>query len=438
MSRRLAVAACCGASLAFVAAAGARNGAQPGDFLDGVLGTVKKLSQPKRTATRRESAELWDSFLTHIVKQAASETPDPELRGGFFGALIEGRFDVVSVLSAVGGEKIDPLRQLFQSSWPRLAPLFEQLSDSLPSEAGQSWRSLLDAGNALREAGKVGGQLTGELAARGLTPETLRELAALVGVKDPLTYDTALDPRLREVFGFGAPLAGPLAASSAPAAFDWLVAAAHATDAEADGDITALAKGLNGWVPTAADVNAYLPLMRSLLLQTAAKALVAKPLEPRFHALYEDLVLATAWQESCWRQFIRNRKGVIAPIQSGVGSVGLMQINQKVWRGFYDLPGLNQDVAYNAAAGAEILRHYLRDYAVKKGEDTATGDTDNLARATYAVYNGGPGHLRRYRDPKARADLKAIDAAFWAKYQEIKAGGELGVVRCYTDAKRPR
>ncbi len=342
------------------------------------------------------------------------------------------------MLSAVAGEKVDPLRQLFQSSWPRLAPLFEQLSDSLPPEAGQSWRSLLDAGNALRELGKAGGQLTDQLTALGLTPETLREMAALVGVKDPLAYDTALDPRLREVFGFGAPLASPLVSSSAPAVLDWLVPAAHATEAAGDADIAALAKRLNGWVPTVADVKEYLPLMRSLLQQTAAKALAAKPLEPQFHTLYEDLVLATAWQESCWRQFIRNRKGAITPIQSGVGSVGLMQINQKVWRGFYDLPGLNRDVAYNAAAGAEILRHYLRDYAVKKGEHTATGESDNLARATYAVYNGGPGHLRRYRDPKERADLQAIDAAFWTKYQAVKGGDELGVVRCYTDAKSAR
>ena len=54
-------------------------------------------------------------------------------------------------------------------------------------------------------------------------------------------------------------------------------------------------------------------------------------------------------------------------------------------------------------AGSEILIHYLRDYAIAKGEHTATGEIDNLARATYAVYNGGPGHLRRYRKDKVHA-----------------------------------
>jgi hypothetical protein len=46
---------------------------------------------------------------------------------------------------------------------------------------------------------------------------------------------------------------------------------------------------------------------------------------------------------------------------------------------------------------------------------------------------GGPGHLRPYREPGERADLKAIDAAFWAKYQAVKAGDEFGLERCYTD-----
>ena len=42
-----------------------------------------------------------------------------------------------------------------------------------------------------------------------ITPETLRQLARLVlpaKAGDPLAYDLALDPELRRIFGFGAPL----------------------------------------------------------------------------------------------------------------------------------------------------------------------------------------------------------------------------------------
>ena len=417
--------------LAFAVPAQAKDADKLGGFFD----AVKRLAQPSRPATREESAQIWDGFLTNVSKRAAGETDDGDLRSGFFAALVEGRFDIVAMLGSVGGAKVDPLRQLFLSSWPRLAPLLETLVASLPADAARDYRALLDAGNTLRDIGKIGGALAGELSALGLTPDTLRKLAALVGAKDPLAYDTAVDPELRAVFGFGPPLANPLVSDRSVDPMEWLVPVAHAEDGAAGGDIESLARRLKGWVPTRADVAAYLPVMHALLTQTAEKTLAAKPFDPEFRALYQDLVLATAWQESCWRQFVRNKKGVVVPIQSGVGSVGLMQINQKVWRGFYDLDGLNHDVAYNGAAGAEILRHYLRDYAIKKGEHTATGNVDNLARSTYSIYNGGPGHIRRYRTPTTRADLGAIDAAFWTKYQAVKAGDEMGVMRCYTEPR---
>jgi hypothetical protein len=44
--------------------------------------------------------------------------------------------------------------------------------------------------------------------------------------------------------------------------------------------------------------------------------------------------LATAWQESCWRQFIK-KSGRLEPLISRAGAVGIMQVNPNVWRGFY-------------------------------------------------------------------------------------------------------
>ena len=38
--------------------------------------------------------------------------------------------------------------------------------------------------------------------------------------------------------------------------------------------------------------------------------------------------------------------------------------------------------------------------------------------------------MSRYRDPKAPAAHKAIDAAFWQKYQAVKQGRELQVAQC--------
>jgi soluble lytic murein transglycosylase-like protein len=150
--------------------------------------------------------------------------------------------------------------------------------------------------------------------------------------------------------------------------------------------------------------------------------------------MFKPLVLATAWQESCWRQFVE-QGGKYVPINSGTGSVGIMQVNQHVWRGFYDVSGLHWDIGYNARAGAEILHHYLVDYAIVRDEHIKTGDIQNLARATYAMYNGGPQEMVRYRSADTPASLRAIDEAFWDKYQTImtKERNGLAVAECYGD-----
>ena len=121
-------------------------------------------------------------------------------------------------------------------------------------------------------------------------------------------------------------------------------------------------------------------------------------------------------------------------IRSVSGSVGILQVNTHVWRGIYDLQALLNDVGYNARAGNEILVHYLVDFAIRKREHEAPGGIDNLARASYAIYNGGPGHLKRYRIRGTNEGLRKIDAAFWKKYLALKSEGVASgqvVKECY-------
>jgi len=303
---------------------------------------------------------------------------------------------------------------------------------------------------------------------------------------DPLEYATVVDPNLRESFGFGPPLplpvtppaegelsapdnAGPTTSSTstttttesraAPATttttmvppapepappptsrlapwkpgpglarlLEWLVPAAEAADAPLrDADAR-----LRNWAPTRKDLDQYLPIVQRVLHRASDATLAKKPVDPPYSAIFRPLVLATAWKETCWRQFIR-RAGKVVPMQSGAGAVGIMQVNPRVWRGFYDTDVLKTDTVYNATAGAEILQHYLVDYAIRKKEHELGGSIDALARATYAAYNGGPGHLGRYRSDKTAKSLRQIDADFWRYYQSVKGGNELGVRECYS------
>jgi soluble lytic murein transglycosylase-like protein len=174
----------------------------------------------------------------------------------------------------------------------------------------------------------------------------------------------------------------------------------------------------------------YLPQVARLLRASSAQVFANGKLGAERRELFERLVLATAWQESCWRQYVR-RGGAVAPLRSKAGALGVMQVSPHVWRGFYAVEGLSWSIGYNARAGSEILLHYLRDYAIARGEEKA-GGPDALARATYAVYNGGPSHLSRYRQPSRwRKALVAVDRSFHAKFREVTAGRELGVRDCF-------
>jgi soluble lytic murein transglycosylase-like protein len=379
---------------------------------------------PDELARFTAAWQHFDAFLTFVAQHSAADTALPEVRSALLGVLLHARYDILDALAPRAPPSRDPTRRLFVRTWKRLAPVLRSVQGGLPAERALHYLSFVAAADALRALDELGPSVGVEVSANGL--RRLARMLAPAAAEDPLFYSDRLDPALRELFGFGPPLPAPQPNPDVDLSRWWpLWMAVPAWAAAAD----PVAR-LNRWIPAGAELNEYLPLVRELLRAAADRTLAAGRLDAAFQPLYRTLVLATAWQESCWRQFVRHG-GSIRPIRSSAGAVGIMQVNQRVWRGFYDVAGLQRDIAYNAGAGAEILRHYLADYAVAKGEHTKTGNVDNLARATYAVYNGGPGHLRRYRNPKGRRSLRAIDEAFWRKYQTVQQGQEMAVASCW-------
>jgi hypothetical protein len=339
------------------------------------------------------------------------------------------------------------MRSMFESSWEQLSPLLHDVAAQLPEDTARRYAQFIEAGELMRAAERLG--VARDLAG---SPESLRKLAEILlgeDGDDPLRYDTAVDPELRRIFGFGEPLAPPAtspllgpneskpgarldARSPLAALANWLVPQAWASPQPA-GDRSLLVARLNTWIPgREQEVREYVPLVHDMLRLTVDDALGSSVVEEDATAakVYPTLVIATAWQESCWRQFVRSEAGV-QPLVSPAGSVGLMQINGRVWRGLYDPAGLEGDIGYNGRAGAEILWHYLRDFALPAGEHLGPGGADNLARATYAAYNGGPGHLSRYRKARTSAHLQVIDKEFWRKYEVVRAGDQAPMLTCY-------
>ena len=79
----------------------------------------------------------------------------------------------------------------------------------------------------------------------------------------------------------------------------------------------------------------------------------------------------------------------------------MMQINERVWRGLYDLKHLRWNIRYNVRAGCEILEQYFTRYALPN-KQAGKLDPDTLASALYAMYNGGPGDFQKYPAAKSR------------------------------------
>ncbi len=286
--------------------------------------------------------------------------------------------------------------------------------------------SFIAAGDALKVLDELGDATRIDISLNGL-----RRLARMIAPddqRDPLEYDQAVDDALRKTFNFGDPI--PLPETPLELNFlDWFISPAYAGESRSALDADAV-KRLNRWIPQRSELEEFLPLAHKALNEAANSTLKKKPLEERYHQLFRQATLATAWQESCWRQFV-NKGGKRLPMTSPSGSLGIMQVNPRVWRGFYDVNALKSDFIYNAQAGSEILMHYLLDIAIKKGEHTKTGNADNLARASYSAYNAGPGKLTRYRDGKASSREKRVDQDFWKKYQAMKKNDPLAVLACY-------
>ncbi len=385
---------------------------------------------PEELLRWQTALQQWDAFLTFVIKITGQDTKVAELRQTLLTILLEERYAMLDALAnpEVGAREPDPVRPLFLRAWSRLAPVLRQVSERLPADEALRYLSFISAGDALAALEQLGPDYGIEISAEGL-----RRFARIVSpttIEDPLTYGLEVDPQLRELFGFGPPLpppeenpeVEPLSWFPFGATVAW---AAEPPDKE-------LLRRLNSWAPTRADVHEYIPLARRLLEHVTEQLLAREKMSPKQQRVFRALLPATAWKESCWRQFIR-RNGKLVPLTSPVGSVGIMQVNVSVWRGFYDREGLRRDIDYNARAGGEILARYFVDYALARREDQKGGGVDALARAAYAAYNGGPGQLSRYRLPNRPRRERRVDQQFLEMYQRMKAGEHTAVAECFTD-----
>jgi hypothetical protein len=372
-----------------------------------------------------------DAFVVFVVKRAGLDVNDPELREGLFELLLESRYRLVEILSGdMEGVSGDPLRNLFIEDWDDLRSLIVQAQ-----QRGLLRGRLLDYALFLN-AGDVLFAIDHEAPGLGveITVDGLRRLAGTLqpGAAVPLKYDLSVDPELRRLFGFGPEEPPPEPANPKPQSsltdrlLARLVPPACAWEAAAD-PAAEFGKRLERWVPDDAQLSEYQGVVDALLRLATDRQLQKGRLGPAHAAIYRHLVPATALIESCWRQFVIEN-GQVTYLKSSAGSIGMMQVNQYVWRGFYEIKRLKWEVLYNVHAGAEILLRYLKSSAIPLAEKT--GEIDNIPRATYCVYNAGPKAVRRFLNTKESTRARAVDERLWKLYQGIAAGGRVDLRQC--------
>jgi hypothetical protein len=360
----------------------------------------------------------FDSFFTFVVKRFGEDVP-ANLKDPLGDAFLDSRYELTSAVAP--GKGGNPVPELFVNGWKRLSPIMNQALPALPQQTASLYSSFIGVADKLALTGGAG---------LNVTPDALKGMAKLIApssTADPLAYTTSVDSGLRSLLGFGAPL--PIGRQSrldhrflperelASVFSFWLAAAALAAEPAAS--------DLNQMLPDSKDLERYLTAVKNMLIEVSDKTASKTKISDEHKPLYRQIVFTAAWQESCWRQWIK--KGT--PMASTTGDVGLMQINRNTWRSIYDLKGLNGDIQYNGNAGAEILSYYLIKHAIRKNEDKQP--EGNLARATYSAYNGGPGALGRYRGVRQSPTWKKVDDAFWEKFKAVSAGNEMAVKTCY-------
>ena len=416
---------------------------------------------PAEIAAWQTELDNWDAFLVFAIKQVGLNVSDKKTRDQLFTLLMDSRYRLVQALASgqtAGGP--DPVRLLFLSDWTQLRNIIKAAAPG--GHFGTrtlQFLSFISAGDALFAFD----QAAPALGVR-ITAGDLRRLARIMApdvTTDPLAFSFDEDPDLQQLFGVPQPyeLPGPLPDAntvplpdlaptstpspalpaptsfmSAPIRFLQFPEAFAMDNSPTPIQLVILGRRLTPVVVAPDNADRYRSNLAQLLSITAEREGDAATLNSSYHDLFLVMVKSVAWQESCWRQFIRAGSRVTY-LESSTGDLGLMQVNKHVWRGFYSIPRLEWDIVYNASAGGDILVR-LMQAAINRESSNRRDPAVAVVRSTYCAYNGGPAAFARWRVPTEPARLRAIDDSFWDRFRATAAGQSFDILQCAADWNR--
>ncbi len=385
--------------------------------------------------------QVWDAYLMYQLKLFTEIPLNGDERHILLDTMLTTRyafseaFERKSLTDAF-------VREQFLWSWNQLSPLFRRhlLQQSTRDIVG--YLAFFSANDALAALDKLGPSIGIEISADGF-----RRMAALLS-EEPLQFipEGAADPSLRSILGldpleeppldFDKPVPIPADEEDAPTSrlqpqSLWQALWGSGTAWAASGQKQSMAE-IRDW--TAEFTSAEQLLLRvTTVLRGAARQKNRNLQLPVDSGWFEKMVIAAAWQESCFRQYHVNKQTITYLLSYNGTSVGLMQVNEKIWKGIYNTQQLRWNAEYNVRAGCEILALYLRDYLLKeKAPINLAGKKGErfLAGWLYALYNGGPSQRKSYLKRRQTGKLYQSDTLFMEKFEKVSAGNWQNKVKC--------
>lgn len=407
------------------------NSLTPGPiFIDSQGVTLKILTETSEPESSREEPplrltreeldrlvkvwETWDSFLIHLVTSLAAERLSRSEKDLLLDLVLQTRHTFVEELQQETLNQ-DFVRLQFISSWGKLSPLFKKYYLRNPNDNMLAYLSFITASDALTTLDDLGPTMGIEISRNGLI-----RLLKILNDEKHLNYSEEINPHLRELFNNGkiqpAPEQMPETQQRQDSHHDRYLHFFYnifISPAFAD---TPSFKDIQKWKAPRENHGLFLTKVRTLLHQSSTSQLKNSTLPPDLGSFFLQLIPAIAWQESCFRQFVVKNNKLTYLLSYNNTSVGIMQINERVWRGIYQLQRLRWDIHYNAFAGCEIVDLYLRKYILPKATPKLLENQKMLASLVYALYNGGPGQYKKYLKRHAQKNFYDSDKLFEQKY----------------------
>lgn len=377
--------------------------------------------------------ETWDSLLVFLITMLSEQPLSPGEKQQLIDLLLDTRYQFVSQINDPTIQK-DFVRDQFLNGWELLSGIFRNQMLHRPPEKGLGYLSFITAVDALMVLDELGPAFGIEVSRNGL----VRLAKILGGESIELHYSPDINKALQQLFQAYPEQQEPSPESEQPSATDPDTSAGHMLKIiESLFFPSAYASNrpsfseIKSWQAPKNNIEDYLKRIRDLLEFSATSLVIRRQLPANLSEIYRTIIPAIAWQESCFKQFVVKDAKLTYLLSYNNSSVGIMQVNERVWRGIYDTQRLRWDIRYNASAGCEIADLYLQKYALGKYGSEILSQTDTLAQLVYAMYNGGPSQYDKFLKRSKTKKLYDSDRLFAQKHDWVKNGSWENVGKCF-------